>query len=294
MTLRVGLVGAGPWAGTWQAPMLARGPGTTLTAVWARRSEAATALAEEFDAVAAASYDELLERSDAVAFAVPPDVQAELAVRAAAAGRHLLLEKPLAFTLAKAERLAEAVDAAGVQSLVMLRNRFSPAGRRFLADLASGRAYGAQASVVSGAALPGAFFATPWRVARGALLDLGPHVLDLLDAALGPVTDITAVGDPRTWLALTTVHEGGAIGQAALSITTPGGSGELGCRVVTDHGEVTFDGAADPEGDAETARTIAAAFAGTVSSGEAHPLDVHRGVYLQRLLDRAAVEGTVP
>ena len=38
--IRVGLVGAGPWAGLFTAPMLASAPGLSLAAVWARRASA--------------------------------------------------------------------------------------------------------------------------------------------------------------------------------------------------------------------------------------------------------------
>ena len=103
MTLRVGLVGAGPWAEMFHAPMLAAGPRTSLAAVWARRPEAAEELATSYGAPHVSSFDDLLEACDAVAFAVPPSVQAELAPRAAQADKHLLLEKPLAFTLPEAE-----------------------------------------------------------------------------------------------------------------------------------------------------------------------------------------------
>ena len=216
MTLRMGLVGAGPWAQAYHAPMLSSGPATTLDVVWARRLEAATSLAAEHGAQAVDTFEDLLERCDAVAFAVPPDVQADLAPRAAAAGRHLLLEKPLAFDLAGAERIARAVDDAGVRTVLMLRNRFSPAGVRFLQQARAATAYGAQAAFVSDAALPGEFFATPWRVARGALMDLGPHALDLVDAGVGPIEEVHATGDPLRWLALTTRHEGGALAGGAV------------------------------------------------------------------------------
>ena len=76
-TLRVGLVGAGPWATIVHAPLLAGGPGTRLEVVWARREEAAAELAGKYGAAAAGSFEALLERCDAVAFAVPPAVQAE-------------------------------------------------------------------------------------------------------------------------------------------------------------------------------------------------------------------------
>ena len=75
-TVRTGLVGAGPWATVMHAPLLAGGPGTSLEAVWARREDAATELAQQYGASVAGSFDELLERCDAIAFAVPPDVQA--------------------------------------------------------------------------------------------------------------------------------------------------------------------------------------------------------------------------
>ena len=132
MTLRMGLVGAGPWAKVFHAPMLAAGPATTLAAVWARRAEAARAFVAGHGGVVAASFNELIDAYDAVAFAVPPDVQAELAPHAATSGKHLLLETPLAFSLPDAERIVEAVDNAGVQSVLMLRNRFTEAGRTFV------------------------------------------------------------------------------------------------------------------------------------------------------------------
>ncbi|WP_010269954.1 hypothetical protein [Streptomyces sp. SA3_actG] len=53
------------------ARVLAAGPETRLTAVWARRPEAAAALAAEHGATAAGSFEELLDTCEAVAFAVP-------------------------------------------------------------------------------------------------------------------------------------------------------------------------------------------------------------------------------
>ena len=54
---------------------------------------------------------------DGVAFAVPPDVQAPIATAAAQAGKHLLLEKPLAISAAEADELAEAVTQSQVGAL---------------------------------------------------------------------------------------------------------------------------------------------------------------------------------
>src|SRR5688500_3335471 len=103
----VGLVGAGPWAARMAGPVLAAGPQTRLAAGWSRRPEAAAQLAARLGTHAAGSYEELLDQCEAVAFAVPPDVQAALAPRAARAGKALLLEKPIALDLAGARALAD-------------------------------------------------------------------------------------------------------------------------------------------------------------------------------------------
>src|ERR1700754_3575338 len=106
----VGLVGAGPWARMMHGPMLARGPHTRLAGVWARRPERAAGLG----APVFTRIEELFDHCEAVAFSVPPAVQADLAVLAARAGKALLLEKPLADSLDGSRRLAEAVAEAGV------------------------------------------------------------------------------------------------------------------------------------------------------------------------------------
>ena len=71
---------------------------------------------------------------DAVAFAVPPHVQAPLAVRAAEAGKHLLLEKPVALSVADADAVVTAVEKAGVASVVFFTWRFNREIRAWLAD----------------------------------------------------------------------------------------------------------------------------------------------------------------
>jgi predicted dehydrogenase len=71
--IRVGLVGAGPWAGLFTAPMLASAPGLSLAAVWARRAQAAEALAHQHDAATVGSFEDLLGACDAVAFTVPAE-----------------------------------------------------------------------------------------------------------------------------------------------------------------------------------------------------------------------------
>ncbi len=280
---RVGLVGAGPWATMFHAPMLAGASRLELTVVWARRPEAAAALADRFGVQAVDSFDQLLTRCDAVAFAVPPGVQAALAVRAAEARRHLLLEKPVATTLADAERVAAAVDRAGVRSQVVLTIRYRPEVRAFLRTVVPETVTYVRGSFVGNGALAGSPFSTPWRQSSEAgLLDVGPHTFDLLEAVAGPVTEVRAAVRGGVTTA-STVHRYGAVGQVALSITTPEGPGGVDLDVVTDTGFVTMPNG--PADEASVWRAITDELATTIESGEPHSLDVHHGVRLQHVLD---------
>ncbi|MEV7075843.1 Gfo/Idh/MocA family oxidoreductase [Streptomyces sp. NPDC093990] len=282
--VEVGLVGAGPWARAMHARMLAAGPETRLTAVWARRPEAAQETAAPYRAHVAASYDDLLDRCEAVAFAVPPAVQAELAPRAAQAGKALLLEKPLGPDLTTAERVAEAVREAGVVSQLVLTKRFHPATEAFLQAARTFPVTGARSCYLHGAFLGGEF-ATGWRLEHGALLDLGPHLLDLLDAAIGPIKTVRGTGDSRRWIELTCEHENGAVSQASLSgaVAVP--------RAVT---RVELYGAQQPLAydtadidHEECWPVLRRAFATAVRTGRPGELDAARGLYLQRLIDQA-------
>ena len=129
MTLRVGVLGTGPWARKTHAPALAAHTGVELAGVWGRRPQAAEELAARFGGRAYADADELIADVDAVAIALPPQIQAELAVRAARAGRHLLLDKPVAATVPAARAVADAVRRRGdVGRLLHAALRPGPAG----------------------------------------------------------------------------------------------------------------------------------------------------------------------
>jgi predicted dehydrogenase len=286
--LRIGLIGAGPWARMVHAPAIAAYPGTELVSVWARRSDAAAELAAAHGARVAADPDELIGAVDAVAFAVPPGVQAEIAVRAAAAGRHLVLEKPIGATVADAERLAGAVADAGVAALVLLTLRYAP---EIIDWLGAARATGGWATGTAawygGGLLAGPYSTSPWRQERGAVADVGPHTLDLLDAAIGPIVDVVAARHSASdvWQ-LVLAHEGGATSTAGLSLGLP-----VEPAVV----EVVLYGAAGrlpmPKrvtSSVDCYGTLLDDLLGMLHSGQyEHRCDVARGLHLQRLIDKA-------
>jgi len=191
--LRFGLVGTGHWAQIAHAPALASTEGIEFTAVWGRNPSAAAQLASTYNATAHGDLENFLASVDAVAFAVPPEVQAPIAIRAAGAGKHLLLEKPIAISPADADALAGAVESAGVASVVFFTGRFQADVRTWLAGTLAASGWAGGCAVWLGTAMrPGSPFNTPWRRDKGGLWDLGPHVISLLWASLGPVRSVTA------------------------------------------------------------------------------------------------------
>jgi hypothetical protein len=168
--------------------------------------------------------------------------------------------------------------------------------RSFLHDVRDVDSYGGRASFFGNGCVTGTYFATPWRVAEGGLLDLGPHVLDGLDAALGPIVGIDAIGDPHRLVLLECEHENGRVSQGALSANSNQTSG-LMVEVCALDGRHTFDAgtltAEQTAAEFATAqRRIVSEFAAAVASGKSHELDAHRGLHLQRLIDRAAAQLT--
>jgi predicted dehydrogenase len=230
---------------------------------------------------------------EAVAFSVPPHVQAPLALRAAEAGKHLLLEKPVALSLDDADRLVKAVEAANVASVVFFTHRFNPEIRAWLTDENarggwSGGGWSGGVAVWLGDALePDSPFNTPWRREKGGLWDLGPHVVSMLWACLGPVTSASATsgGDDVTHMMLW--HESGATSTATMTLNAPpaaaGNSlfvwGEAGRSVMP----ATLVDAPASLGVAVSELTDLAAAGGRPS----HPCDVRFGREVVRVLTAA-------
>jgi predicted dehydrogenase len=287
--LRVGLVGGGPWARRVHGPALVAHPGTELAGVWTRRPEVAAELAGPLGTRAVGSFDELLDGVDAVAFAVPPRVQGELAVRAAAAGRHLICEKPLAGDLDGARAVAEA--AAAVTSALVLTLRYDPEIARWLAGIPRGAGPDSVGSVrwLSGSLLGGPYATSTWRAEHGALLDLGPHVIDLLDAALGPVTGVDwAHRDEPDLCRFGLRHDGGAHSTATVSLRLPVDPSEIELTAFGGVGRhrLGFGGADAPTCYAR----LLDAFVDAVHGGPPVALDAARGLRLQELVDEVRQE----
>lgn len=134
------------------------------------------------------SYDEVFTWGpDAVVIAAENSRHRELVERAAAAGAHVLCEKPLATTVEDAIAMRDACDRAGVLLMVAYPVRFSPAVRDAIAELRSGR-LGRILGVtgVNNGKLPQErlWFTDPELSGGGALVDHVVHCADLLDELL--------------------------------------------------------------------------------------------------------------
>jgi predicted dehydrogenase len=218
--VRFGLIGTGYWAEIVHAPGIAGHPQAELIGVWGRDHGKASTLAARFGAESFSDVDEMIAAVDAVAFAVPPDLQAELAVRAARAGRSLLLEKPLALSVEAAERV---VEVARAPTVVFFTRRFDPGTSAWFAETVDPHSWtGGSMLYLASIFEPGnPFGQSEWRRERGALWDLGPHALALLIPTLGPVEAVAAVRGRGDEVHLALRHTTGAASSVTLSLTSP-------------------------------------------------------------------------
>lgn len=113
MTLRGGVIGAGVFGG-YHARQYARLPGVTFSGVYDTHPERAAKVAMSLGGRAFAELDQLLAEVDVVTVASPASHHAEQALAAIAAGKHVYVEKPIAISLADAERVRAAAGRAGL------------------------------------------------------------------------------------------------------------------------------------------------------------------------------------
>ena len=169
-----------------------------------RRATAESAAAEIGCEFYTDDYRDLLARADidAVDICTPNNSHHEIVLAAAAAGKHIYCEKPLAMNVAEALSMVKAVDAAGLKGQMTFNFRFFPAITRakqlmdegFVGRIFSFRGRYHRSSYISSDK------PMSWRLKReftggGALFDLGSHILDLLTYLLGDFAAVNATLD---------------------------------------------------------------------------------------------------
>ena len=131
---------------------------------------------------------------DAVSIAIPNHLHASVAIEAMEAGLDVFCEKPMATSLADAERMVQTAQRTGRRLMIHMSNRFRPpsqAAHRLLANGDLGHVYYARSSWIRRRGMPvihfapggsmgrGAWFVSRAQAGGGALFDIGVHVLDL-------------------------------------------------------------------------------------------------------------------
>ena len=236
-------------------------------------------------------YAELLESVDAVAFAVPPKVQASMALEAAAVGKHLLLDKPVADSLDDARALADEAADEGIASVVFFTSRFQQPLRSFFAEIqARGGWKGGWTRMLAALDEPGKpLVDSPWRrERRGAIWDVGPHALANLTAMLGPIVELAAVGGAGGLVHLVLTHESGATSTASISLSAPPLGSNFETGVWGETGTALLPAAETSAIDA--LRLAAEELVAAAESGESHPVDVAFGTRIVELLAAAELQ----
>jgi len=248
--LGIGIVGAGTHGLRYVRHLAKDVEGAMLVALCRRNRDEGEALAAAHGSAFYADWRGLIEdpRVDAVVTAVPPALNAAIAEAACRAGKHLLLEKPLAASLADARRIARAVRESGVRAMVAQTLRFD-------ATVAAVRACVAAIAPLHALTLIQRFEPSPlaWldRLAEsggGTLLHTGVHSIDLLRTLTGHEIVEVACTTARVltretednFVMLARLDREGLLGQIAGSRALGGRTGLIelagaGGQIVADH-----------------------------------------------------------
>ena len=220
MGTRFGVVGTAYWAREVHLPGLLKATGAEVVGLWGRNPTVAKDIAEQSGIRAFTRFEDLLDAVDAVSIAVHPEAQADIAIAAANAGRHLLLEKPISLDPSSAQRVVNAIQAAGVANIVFFIRRFIPEIADVIALERRGGWKRAEVRVHSSVMVTDSPYRNSvWRQKpASALWDIGPHVFSVLVPMLGTIVDIEAQCSPNHITTIRTRHEGGGVADISLTL----------------------------------------------------------------------------
>jgi predicted dehydrogenase len=329
--VRLALVGCGRIAQVAHLPALEKADGIRLVAVSDPSAEVAEAVARRYG-VPAAHTDRAAVLADpaveAVLVAAPDRFHHAIATAALEAGKHVLVEKPMAATVPQAQALVDLVERTGLVLQVGAMKRHDPGvrfARQFVAERLDGvRSFTAWYRIgdlrpgIEATLFPPVYAEPRARAAEAAfkadrrrylLATHGAHLFDTVRFLLGDVASVLArhreFGRDQVWqLVLTTAA--GAVGTAAITVDVPGPPAE-GIEVYGAAGSVRLDipfpfyrlastvhayadgmTAVPTSTDGDAYERQAEAFARTVRAGGRPDPDVHDGLAAVRLIEAAA------
>ena len=198
MTIGYGVIGCGA-VGAWHCIGAQNTPGAKLVGVADRSLASAAKFAERFGVRAFASVDEMLASPeiDCISICTPSGLHVDLALKAAAAGKNILIEKPMALTCEDADRIIEAGDKNNVKIGVVFQARTNECTKTLKNLVDSGKL-----GKIITADVFMKYYRSPeyyaqggWRGTwamdgGGALMNQGIHSVDLLRYLAGPVKSV--------------------------------------------------------------------------------------------------------
>lgn len=200
--LRVGIVGAGFIGVKGHLPGYQRHPGTEVMAICDENGERARDLANEHAIPRIfTDYGEMLLSADldVVSVCTPNALHAPVTIAALDAGAHVICEKPMALTVAEAERMVAAARRADRKLTIAFHNRFRPSCqvlKQFVEAGILGEIYYATVSMLRRSGIPGygSWFTNKDLAGGGALIDNGVHGLDLALWFMGHPRPVSVTG----------------------------------------------------------------------------------------------------
>ncbi len=189
--MRVGVVGCGYW-GSKHVRVLSSLPAVSAVVIIDDRADARASVGADFpEALQRRSLTEALDDVDAVVVATPPDSHFELAAEAITAGKHALVEKPMATTTPDAKRLVGLAEEAGVVLAAGHTFVYNPAVWK-LAELVASDALGSLHYLHADRLNLGLY-----RPDVNVLWDLAAHDISITTVVLGAVPDTVAAWGAR-------------------------------------------------------------------------------------------------
>src|SRR3989449_1003597 len=193
----IGVVGLGRHGVGYAQHLLEGVPGCHLAAVSRRDVGAGRAFAERHGLLVVREWRELVacEEVEAVAVVTPPALTREICLAAVRAGKPLLIEKPLALTVADAREMVRAARDAGVTLMTAQTLRFTPVLARLRDRLADVGPLEYLVLTMRADRPPHRWLGDPGQAGGGVLLEIGIHLLDLIRfltgaEAVGAVADL--------------------------------------------------------------------------------------------------------
>lgn len=196
--IKIGIIGAG-YIGGVHAAVLARDERVRVSAIYDVMDERTQSLSRSSGGVVSQSAEELIASSDAVYITTPNTKHTELAIAAAEAGKHVFCEKPMATTLADAQKVLEAAERSSAVFQIGHNRRFAPV-------------YAALKQMLSEEAAPhsahvkmnrGELINPEWvgdsLVTGGFLFETTIHMFDMMRYLFGEVAQLTALGSTHEY-----------------------------------------------------------------------------------------------